>query len=155
MNQTTAAPEAQLGHTIRNFSVRLSPTPRGARLARLLAAEQLRSWELPVDPARQIVAELAANAVTHGRVPGRDFRLTMYVIGGTLRIEVVDTCGDRTPSPQPPSVDAESGRGLVLVEALADRWGWGPGLRPRKMVWAEIDAAPEPGTPCSGATSGL
>nr|WP_203730643.1 ATP-binding protein [Streptomyces sp. SID12501] len=132
----------------------MSPTPRGARLARLLTAEQLRSWDLPLDPACQIVAELAANAVTHGRIPGRDFRLTVYVIGTTLRIEVTDTAGDRPPCPQPPSDDAESGRGLALVDALADRWGWGSGLRPRKTVWAEIDVAPEPCTPCSGATSG-
>lgn len=138
MNQETAAPEAQLGPTFRSFSVRLSPTPRGARLARLLVAEQLCSWGLPVDPARQIVAELAANAVTHGRVPGRDFRLTMYVIGTTLRIEVTDTCGELPPRPQHPTDDAESGRGLALVEALADRWGWGPGLRPHKTVWAEV-----------------
>ncbi|NEA67823.1 ATP-binding protein [Streptomyces sp. SID12488] len=155
MNQQIAAPAAQPEHAFRNFSVRLSPTPRGARLARLLTAEQLRSWGLPVHPARQIVAELAANAVTHGRVPGRDFRLTVYVIGTTLRIEVTDTRGDRPPCPQPPSDDAESGRGLVLVEGLADRWGWGPGLRPRKTVWAEIDVSPELDSPCSGETSGL
>ena len=96
-----------------------------------------------MDPARQIVAELAANAVTHGRVPGRDFRLTMYVIGTTLRIEVTDTCGDLPPRPQHPSDNAESGRGLALVEALADRWGWDPGLRPRKMVWAEVVLPPD------------
>ncbi|WP_405821810.1 ATP-binding protein [Streptomyces sp. NBC_01390] len=155
MNQETAASEAQPGYSFRNFSVRLSPTPRGARLARLLAAEQLRSWGLPVDPARQVVAELAANAVTHGRVPGRDFRLTMYVIGVTLRIEVTDTCGDVPPSPQRPSDETESGRGLLLVEALADRWGWGPGLRPRKTVWAEVDVVPEPGGGCFGGVGAL
>jgi anti-sigma regulatory factor (Ser/Thr protein kinase) len=76
---------------IQNFSVLLSPTPRGARLARLLATEQLRSWGLPLDPARLIVAELANNAATHGRVPGRNFRLLLYVVGGTLRIEVTVT----------------------------------------------------------------
>ena len=153
VNQETAA-------SIRNFSVLLSPTPRGARLARLLATEQLRSWELPLDPAVHIVAELAANAATHGRVPGRDFRLTLYVVGGTLRIEVTDTRGDRAPCAQLPSPDAESGRGLVLVEALADRWGAAPGPYPRKTVWAEVALpepvpAPEPGRPCCGATGGL
>ncbi|MFE4966914.1 ATP-binding protein [Streptomyces sp. NPDC056660] len=124
------------------MSLRLSSTPRGARLARLLAAEQLRAWGLPLDPARQIVAELAANAATHGRVPGRDFGLTLYVVGDTLRIEVTDTRGDRTPHTRPPSPDAESGRGLVLVEALADKWGVAPGLSPRKTVWAEISVSP-------------
>ncbi|MCG7210425.1 ATP-binding protein [Streptomyces arenae] len=124
------------------MSLRLSPTPRGARLARLLTAEQLRSWGLPLDPATQIVAELAANAATHGRVSGRDFGLVLYVVGNTLRIEVTDTRGDLQPRPQSLTPDAESGRGLVLVDALADKWGVTPGLAPRKTVWAEIDVSP-------------
>ncbi|MEV6998626.1 ATP-binding protein [Streptomyces sp. NPDC093982] len=140
---------------IRNFSVQLSPTPRGARLARLLATEQLRSWGLPLDPAAHLVAELATNAVTHGRVPGRDFLLLLYVVGGTLRIEVTDTCGDRLPHPQRPAPEAESGRGLAIVEALADRWGTSPGLPPRKTVWAEVALPPEPGNPLSGDAGDL
>ncbi|MEU3849726.1 ATP-binding protein [Streptomyces sp. NPDC029554] len=130
---------SELALRVRNFSVRLSPTARGARLARLLVVEQLRSWGLPSDRAAQVVAELSANAVTHGRVPGRDFRLLLSVVGGTLRIEVTDTRDDRHPAPRCPSPDAESGRGLLLVDALTDRWGVTPGLSPRKTVWAEID----------------
>ncbi|MEU6505381.1 ATP-binding protein [Streptomyces sp. NPDC046942] len=127
---------------IPNFSVLLSPTPRGARLARLLATEQLRDWGLPLDSAAHIVAELAANAVTHGRVPGRDFRLTLYVVGDTLRIEVTDTRGDRPPRTQRTSPDDESGRGLLLVTALADRWGVTEGPSPHKTVWAELKTGP-------------
>jgi anti-sigma regulatory factor (Ser/Thr protein kinase) len=130
VNQETAV--------IRNFSVLLSPTPRGARLARLLAVEQLREWDLPLHPAEHIVAELAVNAATHGRVPGRDFRVTLYVVGDTLRIEVTDTRGDRLPRAELPPPDAESGRGLLLVEALSTRWGVSPGPSPRKTVWAEV-----------------
>ncbi|WP_416964419.1 ATP-binding protein [Streptomyces sp. Agncl-13] len=156
IQETTASeaqPKPQLGNPSRNFTVQLSPTRRGARLARLLATEQLRSWGIPLDPARQIVAELATNAATHSRVPGRDFRLTLYVVAGILRIEVSDTRGDRPPLPQDPPQDGESGRGLLIVEALADRWGWDPGPRPRKTVWAELvlDHAPKPGNPNSGA----
>ncbi|MGW2568680.1 ATP-binding protein [Streptomyces sp. NPDC001537] len=152
MNQETAA--------IRNFSVQLSPTPRGARLARLLATEQLRAWELPLDPAAHIVAELAANAATHGRVPGRDFRLTLYVVGDTLRIEVTDTRGEREPRTQLCALDAESGRGLMLVDALADKWGVARGLPPRKTVWAEVrvhrsTADPAPVGSCSGGPGDL
>ncbi|OUC97382.1 hypothetical protein CA983_30505 [Streptomyces swartbergensis] len=44
-------------------------------------------------PAAHIVAKLAANAATHSCVPGRDFRLTLYVVGDTLRIEVTDGVG--------------------------------------------------------------
>ncbi|MFE3555639.1 ATP-binding protein [Streptomyces sp. NPDC059193] len=114
------------------FDVRLSSTPRGARLARLLAVEQLRAWGLPLFDPAQVVAELAANAVTHGRVPGRDFRLVLAVAGGVLRIEVTDTRGDRIPVLRAP------GRGLVIVEGLADRWGVREGPAPSKVVWADV-----------------
>ncbi|MFE2758312.1 ATP-binding protein [Streptomyces halstedii] len=40
---------------------------------------------------------------------------------------------------KPPPGDAESGRGLLIVGALADRWGVEAGPVPRKTVWAEID----------------
>jgi anti-sigma regulatory factor (Ser/Thr protein kinase) len=133
------SPEAEPGTPVRHFGLRLSPTPRGARLARLLATEQLRTWGLPSDRAAQVVAELAANAATHGRVPGRDFGLLVYVVARTLRIEVTDTRADRLPQLPPADGEAESGRGLLLVDALADRWGVTRGLPPRKTVWAELD----------------
>ncbi|MBX9363053.1 ATP-binding protein [Streptomyces sp. WAC04114] len=135
----------ELRSPVRNSSLQLSATPRGARLARLLAAEQLRSWGLPLDPARQVIAELSTNAATHGRTPGRDFRLLLYVVAGTLRIEVTDTRADRLPTARP-------GLGLLLVDALADRWGVTRGLPPRKTVWAELDLAPEPESARSGGT---
>ncbi|WP_225824539.1 ATP-binding protein [Streptomyces naphthomycinicus] len=128
----------EISTPIPHFTARLSPSPQGARLARLLATQQLRCWGVPLDPAELIVAELAANAATHGRVRGRDFRLTLYAVGDTLRIEVTDTRGDRLPRPGRPAPDAETGRGLLLVDALADRWGTTPGLPPRKTVWAEV-----------------
>ncbi|GAB7032767.1 ATP-binding protein [Streptomyces sp. NPDC021749] len=129
---------AQAGTPTRQFSVQLSATRRGARLARLLATEQLRSWELPLEVAAQVVAELATNAVLHGRVPGRDFRLALAVHGPTLRIEVIDARGERLPAPSERPGDGESGHGLLLVGALADRWGVLPGPAPGKTVWAEI-----------------
>ncbi|MEU6468725.1 ATP-binding protein [Streptomyces massasporeus] len=138
----------ELRTLVRNFSLQLSPTPRGARLARLLATEQLRSWGLPLDPARQVIAELSNNAATHGRAPGRDFRLLLYVVADTLRVEVTDTRADRLPAARP-------GLGLLLVDALADRWGVTRGLPPRKTVWAELDLAPEPESPYSGGTGAL
>ncbi|MET8825890.1 ATP-binding protein [Streptomyces sp. NPDC004610] len=128
------------------------PTPRGARSARRLAEEHLSAWGLPLDPARQIVAELAANAATHGRVTGRYFRLTLHVVGTTLRMEVTDTQGHLLPRLKSPEGDAESGRGLLLVDALADRWGASSGLRPRKTVWAELEIGPEPKGSCFGTT---
>lgn len=102
---------------------------------------------MPTEQAENIVAELAVNAAVHGRVQGRDFRLSLAIHQEAfLRIEVTDTRGDRLP-PGPgvvdmPAGDAESGRGLLIVEALADRWGVDLGPAPRKTVWAEIDLVP-------------
>ncbi len=108
--------------------------------------------------AVQITAELAANAVLHGRVQGRDFRvaLTCAAASGGVRIEVTDPRGERLPTPSPgpggiPS-DTESGRGLLLVAALADRWGVEPYPPSGKTAWAEIGPggaarSHEPGPP--------
>lgn len=126
------------------FGARLAATPRGARQARRLTVEKLAAWGVPPDAPALIVAELAANAVTHGRVPGRDFRIGLTLGDGVLRIEVVDTRGDRVPGLRDADEGAEGGRGLLLVDALADRWGVDRGLPPGKVVWAEVDLAGGP-----------
>ncbi|MEU6678243.1 ATP-binding protein [Streptomyces sp. NPDC046925] len=127
------------------FTILLSATRRGARLARLLTGEQLRAQGLPFEAAEQIVAELASNAALHGHVPGRSFRLTLKLneAAATLRIEVTDARADRSPPAdvQLPPACAESGRGLFLVAALADRWGTERSSPLCKTVWAEIDVS--------------
>lgn len=130
--------------TARSFAQQLSSTRRGARLARLLTAAEFRAWEVSpsvAERAEHIVAELAANAALHGRVQGRDFRLALDLDAatGTLRIEVSDAHGDRQPWPAAvPEEEAESGRGLLLVDALANRWGTEPYPPSGKTVWAEV-----------------
>ncbi|MEV6758930.1 ATP-binding protein [Streptomyces sp. NPDC051214] len=127
------------------FAQRLSSTRRGARLARRLAAHQLEAWGIPhgsdlSDAAAHITAELAANAVTHGHVPGRDFELRLFYAESTrtLRIEVVDARGDRVPELRRlDDPEAETGRGLRLVEAIAATWGVAE-RRIGKTVWAEL-----------------
>jgi anti-sigma regulatory factor (Ser/Thr protein kinase) len=142
VNQEIAETTAHTAPVAPDFTVLLSSTPRGARLARLLADEHLRSRGIPSDPARHVVAELAANAASHGRVPGRDFRLTLRLIGDVLRIEVADTRGACLPELRQPAPDAESGRGLLLVDALAHSWGVDEDRFPRKTVWAELHVTP-------------
>ncbi|MGW0783983.1 ATP-binding protein [Streptomyces sp. NPDC002913] len=129
------------------FELRFSSTPRGARLARRLASHRVHHWghrygsELN-DSVSLVVAELAANAVTHGRVPGRDALLRLQSVGGVrVRVEVADTRGERWPvaAGAGPSGAVEAGRGLLLVDALTEAWGvverdGAPG----KTVWAEI-----------------
>lgn len=137
MDHRIAVPRTPL----HQFTVPLSATRRGARLARLLATEQLAGWGVPLDPARLIVAELAANAVAHGRVPRRGFRLALTVTTcGVLRIEVTDAKGESVPvRGSAESEPGESGYGLVLVGELADRWGVVAGPVPGKTVWAEVE----------------
>ncbi|MFJ9943534.1 ATP-binding protein [Streptomyces erythrochromogenes] len=137
---------ATLSHVNQEISLvaTLPSTPRGARAARALTVAQLAERRLPFDDAAQVVAELAANALTHGRVRGRDFRLALCIAPGpTLRIEVTDTRREFGPPAActAPDSEAESGRGLVLVSALAARWGTDLGPAPLKTVWAEMDLA--------------
>ncbi|MEV0188087.1 ATP-binding protein [Kitasatospora purpeofusca] len=132
----------------------LTSTPKGAATGRRVARQQLTTWGLnslcaeAFHSALIIVAELAANASTHGRTPGRGFELGLSLTSvrrsrtTVLRIEVSDCRGDKRPAlpdPRSCSTDAQSGRGLTLVDALADRWGTLPREPNAKTVWAELD----------------
>lgn len=127
----------------RTFTQRFSATRRGARLARLLAAHQLTEWGHPHgteahDTVILVVAELATNSVLHGRVPGRDFALSLSYVEsrGVVRIEVTDT-HPAQPTQRTPGTDENGGRGLLLVDTLAADWGVRDRLGPGKTVWAE------------------
>ncbi|MGW1816644.1 ATP-binding protein [Streptomyces sp. NPDC002125] len=151
MKSTThpTKPAHELRSPGQEFDMRFTSTPRGARLARRLVSHRLHEWGHPYDTTANdtvtlIAAELAANAVRHGHVPGRDFRLRLTAVTGsdatTLRIEVTDTRTERIPVLSSPAPDAEAGRGLLLVAALATRWGTTPRTAaPGKTVWAEVD----------------
>ncbi|MEU5699307.1 ATP-binding protein [Streptomyces aurantiacus] len=142
----------QVPVTVRMFTQLFSCTPRGARLARRLVANRMDVWGFAYDSEASeavtlVVAELAANAVQHGRVRGRDFRVRLilrdghghgYGGGDVVRVEVSDGRTERLPVLREPG-DGEGGRGLLLVAALADRWGTdlcAGGTY--KVVWAEI-----------------
>ncbi|MEU9172031.1 ATP-binding protein [Streptomyces sp. NPDC048420] len=125
-------------------------SPRGARLARQLAVRHLEERGYP--PASDascavalVVAELAANAVLHGRVPGHDFglRVALDPVAGLVRVEVADAASTKRPPANPPSSapEGESGRGLLLVDTLAVRWGSAPRHPLGKTVWAEVSIA--------------
>ncbi|MEU8349668.1 MULTISPECIES: ATP-binding protein [Streptomyces] len=126
--------------------LRFSATPRGARLARRLASLRVHEWGHPYgsavnDAVALIVAELSANAVTHGSAPARDALLRLTRSPGRLLVEVADTGDGQPPTglAAPPSPEAETGRGLALVAALAEEWGVTPrDGAPGKTVWAVI-----------------
>jgi anti-sigma regulatory factor (Ser/Thr protein kinase) len=94
------------------------------------------------DTAEFLATELVANAVCHTKGPAA---LRLRWRGGVLRIGAWDADPEppETPSELGDLVDAEEGRGLALVRACADVWGWQPlasnGNR-GKCVWCEIAA---------------
>ncbi|MET9380959.1 ATP-binding protein [Streptomyces sp. NPDC002928] len=144
---TTSAEEPRRSTELPVLTAQLASSPRGARLARHLAVQRMEEWGHP--PASDasctvalVVGELAANAVQHGRVPGRDFglRLVLDATAGLVRVEVADAASAKRPPAVPPSScpDGESGRGLLLVDVLAVRWGSAPRHPVGKTVWAEV-----------------
>ncbi|MET9497527.1 ATP-binding protein [Streptomyces sp. NPDC006552] len=133
------------------FAMHFTSTPRGARLARRLVSHRLNAWGHaytgPVNETLTLLAaELTANAVRHGHVPGSDFHLSLTQTGAdAFRIEVSDARHERPPhgARRPAGPDDESGRGLLLVAALADAWGCAP--RPDgtgKTMWATATGRP-------------
>jgi histidine kinase/DNA gyrase B/HSP90-like ATPase len=84
-----------------------------------------------------VVTELVTNSVTHA---ASSPEITLEWDGRVLRIEVYDEGGGR-PVLRQVDGTSTSGRGLALVDAVADRWGvveWRNG----KYVWAELDLVP-------------
>ncbi|MEU1351169.1 ATP-binding protein [Streptomyces sp. NPDC005795] len=111
---------------------------RSVRAAREFVREVLADWgagEAWADDVVLCVSELATNALVHGVPPGRGYRVMLWLRDeGQVRVEVHDS-GDGEPGVR--ESDGESGRGLVIVDALADRWGVGERV-PGKVVWCEF-----------------
>ncbi|MDQ1018512.1 ATP-binding protein [Streptomyces afghaniensis] len=124
------------------YAERYPATLEAATQARRDIALALTTWGMPqlVDPARQIVTELVANAVEHTDAATIGASITRI---GTesARIVVTDTSRTR-PSPDKPAADDENGRGLLLVDALAHAWG-SELVHGGKRVWAELRAERE------------
>jgi anti-sigma regulatory factor (Ser/Thr protein kinase) len=116
-------------------SIRLDAEPRSVGHARRFCAATLAGWGVDaevVDTCVLLVSELATNAVLHARTP-----FTVEIAPTpVLRVEVHD--GDpRLPHPRDYGVEAASGRGLHLVEALAASSGADRNAS-GKAVWFEL-----------------
>ncbi|MFK0011225.1 ATP-binding protein [Streptomyces sp. NPDC091027] len=109
---------------------------------RAFAAMTLDVWGVTCrqDDVSLCVSELATNALLHGVPPGRHYRLRMLLFDATVRVEVADSGGGR-PRVADRDPGAEGGRGLLLVAALADRWGTLARV-PGKVVWCEFGLGP-------------
>jgi anti-sigma regulatory factor (Ser/Thr protein kinase) len=88
-----------------------------------------------IDALKLVVSELVTNAVVYG--PGGEVAVKVVVAVGSVRVEVTDE-GTGGVAPRTPTRDDSHGRGLILVDTLADRWGRDDA--PSTVVWVEIDA---------------
>jgi anti-sigma regulatory factor (Ser/Thr protein kinase) len=109
------------------------PEPLEVRHAREFVVSLLSDADLPTERAELVASELATNAVLHGRT---DFRLEVDRDVDSVRIACFDS-GGGWPCRRPPAGDGPSGRGLRIVDHMAERWGvtW---TDPGKVVWAEL-----------------
>jgi anti-sigma regulatory factor (Ser/Thr protein kinase) len=118
---TTMAPPCTAER--RGSRAQLSTGPAAAAEARRRVRAAIASWHIPVDQdaALLLTSELVTNAVRHE--PGQAVMLVISCSRGRLRVDVHDTA--RTlPAVADVPADAESGRGLLLVETLSDEWGF-------------------------------
>jgi len=112
--------------------------------ARLHARLVLLEWGLAAlsESLELVTSELVTNGVRASRAMGHD-AVRIWLVSD-LR-QVVVFVWDASPLPPEraaPGVDAESGRGLLLVEALSGRWGHFGYDGGGKVVWALMEAAP-------------
>jgi Histidine kinase-like ATPase domain len=128
----------------------LSRGVQSSRAARRLTRSTLRDWGLAflAEDAEAIVAEFVANAVTHAAVDSDLDRkpvpealgLRLLRRNGEVICAVLDP-SDCAPVLKTPGSIEESGRGLQMVDALSDVWGWSPVAGRGKAVWAILFCA--------------
>ena len=133
--------------------------PSAVPCARLHARAILHEWSLAevAEKVELVVSELVTNAVvasergsgqpTYQRragLPAVVLRLSSH--HGRVLVEVWDDI-PAAPTRRAARLDDERGRGLLLVEALVERWGWyEPECRPGKVVWAAVAIPPNRST---------
>jgi anti-sigma regulatory factor (Ser/Thr protein kinase) len=125
--------------------------PHAARAARRLTRNTLRDWGLVslIEDAETIVGEFVANAVTHAmaapvasyrRSNAENLGLRLLRRTGEVICAVLDP-SDAAPVLRIPGGAEEAGRGLQMVDALSDVWGWSPVAGRGKAVWAILFCA--------------
>jgi len=129
----------------RTRRILLSAGPDAAAKARRHVRAALYAWDVPVDPSVAVLltSELVTNAITHEI--GETVMLVISCTWNQLRIDVHDT-SPSMPVPVNAPLDAEAGRGLLLVSSLSTEWGWyrtcsGKAVYFTLAFWGEDDGA--------------
>ena len=120
-------------------SLVLRAVPESAGAARRFIADMCNAAQLGEDDcslAALLTSELVTNAIKYG---GSTAVLEAHAPGGTLRVAVRDDNPSLPVVGTQPELTAESGRGMLLVQALAARWGVEESPDGGKSVWFELD----------------
>ena len=117
---------------------RLPVEPRSVKVARDFVRATMQAWGVEPDGAVLLTSELVTNAVRHAR---SEVVVRLSAAGPGVRIEVRDD-DPGTPVVGPADVDATSGRGLSLVNQVADAWGVVRHEGTGKTVWLEVSPGP-------------
>ncbi|MFH0522236.1 ATP-binding protein [Streptomyces sp. M41] len=119
------------------YQLRLTVGEHSARHIRAIARSLLGEWGMPelTDAVELGVTELVANVVRH--VPDRRCDVLILRRPGGVRVEVVDGCARLPAMPVGARPDVENGRGLLLLDAVADKWGVDRLHHGGKAVWFE------------------
>uniref|UniRef100_A0AAU2V7S6 ATP-binding protein n=1 Tax=Streptomyces sp. NBC_00003 TaxID=2903608 RepID=A0AAU2V7S6_9ACTN len=130
--------------TARRARVATAASPEAVTFVRKQVLTQVDAWGLALEKdtweaIRLVTSELVTNAVVHA---GGMITIGLYLNDSTLLLVVHDGSQALPARPDPPRAEEpESGRGLLLVEAFAARWGWDP-TPEGKEVWAEFEVSP-------------
>jgi hypothetical protein len=126
---------------LRTF-LELGALPGAVPCARLHAHNVLAEWRLTAfsESTGLLVSELVTNAIQISQLADPDAPVRLWLVSD--RAQVVIFVWDASPLPPLPGdvgEDAESGRGLLIVQAVSARWGWDfpPGMG-GKVVWAVV-----------------
>jgi anti-sigma regulatory factor (Ser/Thr protein kinase) len=118
--------------------------PSAVPCARLHTRQMLWEWELAglSDNAELLVSEIITNAIQITNPDGRTAPVRLWLLADAGRLLIL--VRDASPLPPVPvsvGADAENGRGLLLVNAISDRWNWYvPPHDSGKVVWALLEA---------------
>jgi hypothetical protein len=136
--------EAPFGRpTARQASISFPPSLTSVAYARSFVVSMLELWgvEDGSDVACLLTSELVTNAVRYARL---GIALSLELAADEESLLLVTTADDHPDLPvlRDPSPDSESGRGLLLVDRLARRWGARPAGDGGKVVWFELTVHP-------------
>ena len=124
-----------VGTALDAASAALAADPRSAAAARRFVTKVLEGWDHRelLDSVTLLVSEVVTNAVVHA---GTELEVSVKLLAEAVRIEVTDR-SETLPEPRQAADGDTSGRGMALVEILADAWGVEP-LPVGKTVWFEM-----------------